>query len=457
MLRDQIMQNRFHTLLASRTVRLCLSTALAAGLLTGCAAGGPHANKFAAGAQSAMTKGSFDKAVTLAERAVLADPRNPTYRGLLGNTYLRSGRFESARQAYDEAMELGDDSGKTALSLSLAGIALGRYPEAADTLRSYRDAIPAVDYGLALALAGRTSEGVAVLTETLRAGDSTPKLRQNLALAYALDGRWREARVMASMDVPAASIDTRLTEWASLALPNAGRKRIATLLSVPVRADSGQPKQLALANFPAAGASPQQAANTAVTADAAPEIAKAAVEELADVTQPATPAPSLADASSVPAQTQLAAIDTPPSAVAVQAAPAVATLRPYRVVGHSAVARPAKVAAPSRPVAMAALPENSTHVVQLGSFATPEGAKRAWRHFLARDRGLAGYRSLTTQVTVNGRQFWRVQAAGFTSSGSANSLCHSVKSRGGACLVMEAPRDVTPQGRLVETRMARRR
>lgn len=450
------MQNSYRSMLTSRTVRFCLSTALAAGLLTGCAAGGSHASKFANGATSALTKGSFDRAVELAEKAVLADPRNPTYRGLLGNAYLRSGRFESARQAYDDAMELGDDSGKTALSLALAGVALGKYPEAADTLRSYRDAIPAVDYGLAMALAGRTSEGVAVLTDTLRAGDSTPKLRQNLALAYALDGRWREARVMASMDVPAAELDARLTAWAALARPDAGRNRVATLLSVPVRADSGQPSQLALANFPASGAPAQQAA---AAAEEAPEMAKAAVEELPAVAQSAAPAPALADASSVPVPAQLAAIDTPPSTVAQPAAPVAEAPRTYRVVGSQAPAMSAPAArraAPARPVAVAVPAERSTHVVQLGSFATPEGAKRAWRHFLARDPHLAGYRSLTSQVTVNGRQFWRVQAAGFADAGSARSLCQSVKSRGDACLVMAAPHDVTPQGRLVETRMARR-
>lgn len=450
------MQNSFHTLLASRTVRLCLSTALAAGLLTGCGAGGPRPDKFAAGAQAALAKGSYDKAISLAEQAVLADPRNPTYRLLLGNAYLRNGRFESAHQAYDDAMELGDDSGKTALSLALAGIALGKYHEATDTLSGYRDAIPAADYGLALALAGRTGQGVAVLVETLRAGDNSPKVRQNLALAYALGGRWREARVMAALDVPSDKIDARLTEWAAMTLPDAGQKRIAALLGVPVRGDSGQPAQLALANFPAIEQLAQEAATKAVATETAPELAKAAVEELPAVVQPALPAPALADASSVPAPVQLAAIDTPPSAVAVQATPVVEQPRAYRVVGQHAAAQSAR-AVDAKPVAMIAPSERSTHVVQLGSFSTAEGAKRAWRHFLARDPGLAGYRNLTMQVSVNGRQFWRVQAAGFAGAGSANSLCRSVKSRGGACLVMAAPHDVSPQGRPAETRMARRR
>jgi hypothetical protein len=65
---------------------------------------------------------------------------------------------------------------------------------------------------------------------------------------------------------------------------------------------------------------------------------------------------------------------------------------------------------------------------------------------------------VTTQATVNGRRFWRVQAAGFVGQASAATLCRSVKARGGACLVMAAPRVAPPQpGRTTDTRLARLR
>ena len=261
----------------ARLVRAGVTTALAAGLLTGCTvANGGHPSKYADRAQSALQKGDADKAVNLAEQAVQADPRNAAYRTTLGDAYLRAGRFASARQAYDEAMQLGDDKGRTALSLALADIAQGNGRHAMDTLAAYRDSIPASDYGLAVALAGQPKQGVAVLANLLRSGENTTKVRQNLAYAYALDGQWAQARIMAAQDVPANEIDGRITEWALNGKPEDVNKRVAMLLKVPVVADSGEPQALALANFP----STQQLADEAAGRQAAPALAAAAQKEL---------------------------------------------------------------------------------------------------------------------------------------------------------------------------------
>jgi tetratricopeptide (TPR) repeat protein len=429
---------------AYRLARLCLTTALAAGLLAGCAAGGPNHAKFAAGAQTALGKGSPDKAIALAEQAVLAAPRTAAYRTLLGSAYLRAGRFEAARQAFDEAMQLGEDSGKAALSLALADIALGRGADAVDTLNTYRDSIPAADYGLAMAMAGQTQTGIATLTDTLRGGENTPKVRQNLAYAYALDGSWREAKLMAAQDVPADKLNERLQSWASMASPEETRRRVASLLGAPLRNDGGQPTALALANFPEAAklaeeAAAKAAADQTAAADAE-ALARAAVSAMpaAPVETRAEPAPALADASSAPARSQIAAIDLAPSQ-------ALAPVAPARVVSNPVV----------QPIQSAAAPHGS-HLVQLGSFASAEGAQRAWRHFAARNPGLGTYHSQITQVAVKGKQFWRVQAAGFSGFASARQMCQSVKSKGGVCLVMAEPRGVGPEGKPNETRMARR-
>ncbi len=446
---------------AYRLARMCLTTALVAGLLTGCAAGGPNHAKFASNAQAALGKGTPEKAIALAEQAVLADPRNAAYRTLLGSAYLRAGRFEAARQAFDEAMQLGEDSGKAALSLALADIALGKGSEAADTLNTYRDSIPASDYGLAMAMAGQTQTGITALTDALRGGENTPKVRQNLAYAYALDGSWGEAKLMAQQDVPADKLNERLQAWAVMARPEDTRRRVAALLGAPATAEGGQPTALALANFPDATKLAAEAAATATTqqtasGDAA-DLAKAAATAMpappADV---AAPQPALADASSAPAEAKIAAIDVPPAAApapapvpAVSAAPAA----PQPVVSH-AVVQPVRASRTAHVSAPAAV--RGSHVVQLGSFSSNDGAQRAWRHFTARNRGLAGYHSQITQVAVNGRQFWRVQAVGFNGFASARQMCQSVKAKGGVCLVMSDPTGVSPQGRPTPTRMAQR-
>lgn len=442
------MLTRISAFTPDRTTRLILSTALAAGLLTGCGAAGVQPGKLASTAQSALTKGDADGAILNAEKAVLADPRNSAYRVLLGNAYLKAGRFESARQAYDEAMELGEDSSRTALSLALADLALGRNAEAIDTLNSYRDTVAASDYGLALALSGQPAQGIAVLGEALRGGENTPKVRQNLALAYALAGRWREARAMAAEDVPVDQLGDRMEQWALLSFSERSRDRVASLLSVPLRADQGQPDRLALTNFPATEQLAAEAATRAEPVAAiatAPALAEAAVQELPAVDSEQIAAPSLADSSSQTKPQQLALIDLP------QSTPA-ATVIAHRVV---AKAPAAKRAAP-KPVAPVAA-KSGTHMVQLGSFATAEGARRAWRHYTSRNPGLKGFTNVTTQVTVNGKQFWRVQAAGFGSYASAGSMCGTVKSRGGNCLVLRGSAPGQPgQQRAIETRMAKR-
>ncbi len=439
---------------ALRMARICLTTALAAGLLSGCAAGGPNHAKFASSAQAELGKGSPDKAVALAEQAVLAAPRNAAYRTLLGSAYLRAGRFEAARQAFDEAMQLGEDGGKAALSLALADIALGRGNEAVDTLNTYRDSVPASDYGLAMAMAGQTQTGIAALTDALRNGENTPKVRQNLAYAYALDGSWGEAKLMAQQDVPADKLNERLQAWAVMARPEDTRRRVASLLGAPADADGAQPTALALANFPEPSKLAEEAVAMAATqqtasGDAA-ELAKAAATAMpAPQADPATQQPMLADASIAPASAKLAALDVAPAAPAPEPAPAVQ----QQAISHPAVQpvhRARKVAAQA-PVAA-----HGSHVVQLGSFSSADGAQRAWRHFTARSRGLAGYHSQITQVAVNGRQFWRVQAVGFSGFASARQMCQSLKAKGGVCLVMADPAMVTPQGRTVPTRMAQR-
>src|SRR5690606_20931689 len=131
-----------------------------------------------------------------AEAAVLADPRNPAWRATLGAAYLDAGRFSSAATSFDDAMALGDTSPRTVLSLALARVGQGRSAEATALLHDHEGRIAAADVGLALALAGEPGRGIHIMSNAIRAGDNNPTIRQNLAYAYALDGRWREARLM---------------------------------------------------------------------------------------------------------------------------------------------------------------------------------------------------------------------------------------------------------------------
>ncbi len=453
----------------------------AAGVLATCAvAAAPKPEKVAAGAQSALLKGKVEKAIALAEQAVSLDPRNAAWRVVLGDSYLRAGRFVSASQAYDEALKLGNDKGRTALALALMQISQGQYAQASDTLSAYRDSIPASDYGLALALSGQTGQGVAVLADALRQGDNSPKIRQNLAYAFALDGKWPMARAMVEQDLAADKVDERLSQWALAGRPEDTQKRVAMLLGTPLRGDSGEPAQLALATIPdgkgvpdgkggpdgkgAPAKAPVHA--TAEATSAAPAFAAAAATELPPLpSEPTAPAvdmsnratetlapaaaPAIIDGNAdTPAVLQNIAVQSAPAAelpVVVHQAPApvapvrmptvrrsvaqqmIAPATAPHVVRHAQVAR--------APVSRAPIYAATGNVaVQLGAFATQDGAQRALRHYAARHTALNGHKLDMVRVRVANKTYWRVLATGFAGR-SANAACHAVNAGGGACLV----------------------
>src|SRR5690606_6431899 len=147
----------------------------------------------------------------------------------------------------------------TVLSLSLALTGQARFDEAAVLLNDHEQNIATADLGLAYALAGQPGRGIHLMSNAIRGGENTAKMRQNLAFSYALAGRWREARLMAQQDVPPDQVSDRIEQWAMLAHPQAWQLRVASLLKVPANvADEGQPVHLALSSAPDAA---EQVAN----------------------------------------------------------------------------------------------------------------------------------------------------------------------------------------------------
>jgi len=427
-------------------------------------------DKTAAAAQSALSKGQVDKAIELAETLVAASPREPGYRALLAHAYLKAGRFQSASATFDDAMKLGDNSAKTALGLALSYSAAGRHRDAVAILDDWRDAIPVADLGLALALAGEPTRGSAVLADALRNGENTPKLRQNLAYAYALDGRWREARIMMMQDVPAGQIDARISDWAAKTRPEDTQLRVAGLLGAPMRGDPGQPSRLALNTNPV---NEQLAAQTAAVepvqqvAAAAPAAELPPVAALASYTPVTTPVASEPAPVAAPskfaaafAEPQAAPAPTPvvdASGMAFISRPVVQAVPTRQARAPRAVAVAQTRTAPRRVAYAAPVPTNApgTHMVQLGSFFTQQGARRAWGIYTAKNPELRGFRMTITQAQVRGKTYFRVAAAGINGNQGAWGLCGTVKSRGMGCFAYAARTGVPGTKAPAATQMAR--
>lgn len=410
----------------TRTAGLALCSAMAATLLAGCAGQTEFSGSSKAPAETGLAEAGSDSAIARAERRVARSPDNAPARTELAQAYLSAGRFDSAATTFEDAVALGGDNARIGLGMALAYIGSGRNAEAFSVLGRWRDQIPASDYGLAIALAGQPAMGVAVLTDAVRGGDDNAKARQNLAYAYALDGKWTQARLIASQDVPADQLDARLGEWASKARPDASRERVAGLIGAPLRADPGQPAALALGGR-------DNAAQLASAEEPAPGAELPPVRFAQANAEPtvASEAEPAVDSADVPPSLMLAA-DQPavePSAKFVTT-PVIQKLPKNESAFQATFDRMSTAktapAAKSRPAAQ-------THLVQLGSFQSRASAERAWGVFVKRDPSLKSHTLRVTEAKVNGQLYYRVVAEGFDRA-SAHSMCASVKSRGNGCL-----------------------
>ncbi|MEL0254207.1 MAG: SPOR domain-containing protein [Novosphingobium sp.] len=359
----------------------------------------------------------------------MASPRDAYGSTLLANAYLEDGRFASAATTFAEAIELGDTAPRTVISYALSQIAIGDHIGARDTLQQFEAALDPADFGLAIALAGRPDQGVHVLSNALRAGQNTPKVRQNLAYAYAMQGNWRAARLMAAEDVPAGEVGDRMAEWASMVRPEAFTVRVASLLGVSPQVDPGQPQMLALANHPSVDmlaaqqtgelepyGEPQQG-DYAYAAELPPVAAASRYGDSGDA--------ALADAGLAPTAGNIRFV----SNEVAQPVPAAARSTAPRVAGRAA---PASAPAPASLA-------SGDYNVQLGSFFSMSDAHEAWKTFQKRYPELGDAERVITKARVNGKIYYRVAAAGFAKS-SAQSMCRTVKGQGGGCIAYASSR-----------------
>ncbi|WP_010186206.1 SPOR domain-containing protein [Sphingomonas sp. PAMC 26605] len=399
-----------------------------------------EARSEAASAQQALRAGRFAEAIGHAERAVGDQPDAAEYRMILGQSYLKAGRFASARDAFADTLTLAQGNGKAALNLALAQIATGDWAGARKTLDANAAVIPVSDRGLATALAGDPASAVEMLGAAVRAPEADAKVRQNYALSLALAGRWREAQAVVAMDVAPADVARRILDWSTFSRPTSASDQVATLLGVKPAVDPGLPAALALNGASRGGttalAQAQAPIDNYMPGQATPDSATPAPVAVADAT--ATPAPPTA-----PSQ-QVAAVG--PTIAGVVFAERKEVVQPLPVAYANSTAKRrgdaprltvANIVAASRVVATSPAPRSITRgsfFVQLGAYDTAGVAHDAWTRAT---RSYAGFASHTPQgmtVSRGGKQFYRLSVGGFARA-DAVSLCQSYRSRGGRCFV----------------------
>lgn len=355
----------------------------------------------------ALARHDFGDAVAAAEQAVRFAPAEAGYRLLLGQSYLQAGRFVSAGQAFADALTLDPGNGKAALNLALTQVAAGDWQAARQTLTAHGDAIPAPDRGLALALAGDTAGAVALLTEVARSPAASAKVRQNLALSYALAGQWQEARVVASADMSPADVDARMEQWAAFVQPRAASDQVASLLGVrPVR-DGGQPTALALA-------APAQV----------PSIAPVAVarEETAPIAAPVAAPVQVVTSGGVTFEAPREVVQPLPATLIERSA------------GPIRVAMAPRTAAPKPATAHRAAPASGQWYVQLGAYDNAGVAKDDWGRARKRYAAFGGHVPQGATIKVGQATYYRLSVGGFARA-DADKACRAYRARGGHCFV----------------------
>jgi Flp pilus assembly protein TadD len=392
----------------------------------------------------ALNSNDYATAVKLAERAVENSPNDAGFRALLGNAYFGSGRFASAESAYRDSLALINNQPQVILKLALVQIAQGRNGEALQFLASARGMLEPADYGLAVALAGQPQEAVNVLEGAAREVGADARVRQNLALSYALAGDWTSARTIAAQDLAPNLVDARIQEWMTFAKPAHASDQVAALTGFrPVAGDPGQPTRLALRTVETR------------TAEAAPAIGPQPVAQVdpQPIAEPA-PAPQVAEVAAIPAPEHApmpvaqAPAPEPQSAATVVAAVATAVADAPAALAEMAGLTKAsnKLSSVTRrvPLRNASLHRargNSNAVVQLGAYGSRERVAAAWELLTGRYPALREYSPMIARFDSKRGTVYRLSIKGFGSQQEALARCRSLRGNGGSCFVRNVAGD----------------
>jgi D-alanyl-D-alanine carboxypeptidase len=411
-------------------------------------------------ALAALNANDVASATSLAERAVQGSVNDAGFRALLGNTYFAGGRFASAETAYRDSLALLPNQPQVVLKLALVQIAQGKNNEALSFLAAARPLLDASDYGLALALAGQPRDAVNVLDAAARERGADSRLRQNLALAYALSGDWTQARAIAAQDLTPDIVDQRVQQWMSFAKPARAADQVAALTGVvPAAADPGQPTRLALRSdetrtavvapapapapaFVVPAPAPVAFAPALAPAPVVAEAPQAASVFVAEHARPELASRPLGNSVTV----ELPAAMAEPAFIAASAEPqpipAVAPAAPAPVV-KAAAARVARLV--KRPATMPRAFGRSTAVVQLGAYGSPQRVAAAWNGAARRYSVLRAYAPVSARFNSQRGLVYRLSVRGFASVNEASGLCAALRRAGAGCFVRSVAGDAPVQ------------
>jgi Flp pilus assembly protein TadD len=167
------------------------------------------------------------------QAALALDPKNATALRGLGNAQIELGDPASAIGNFQAAQAIQPDWRND----NSLGVAHDMQGDHAAAQTAYRDGLALSpnnlqlnnNLGLSLALGGDFAQALPLLEKTAKDPAATPRMRQNLALAYGLSGDDKKAAEVARLDLDAAGVQENLGYYEFLRLLQ-DRKAIASTL-----------------------------------------------------------------------------------------------------------------------------------------------------------------------------------------------------------------------------------
>jgi Flp pilus assembly protein TadD len=184
--------------------------------------------------------GQNDKAISVLAELVKRNPGNDNLAAIYGKQLAETGHSEKAVEVLQGLVQKGKGDWKMHSALGSAFDQQGQFTEAR---RAYQSAL-AIKPGevsvlnnlaMSYALEGNLSEAERLLRQvsTQAQGKGDPRLRQNLALVVGLQGRFEEAKEIASKDLPPVQVEANMTflrsmlaqpdSWQQLKQPSAAK------------------------------------------------------------------------------------------------------------------------------------------------------------------------------------------------------------------------------------------
>jgi len=167
----------------------------------------PQDPKMALGYAAALKAiGSRDRALEILTAGYRANPDNAEVAAELGRLALDMGRLDIAGQTLKVAEAQGVRDWKTLSAQGTLRAKQGKHAEAQQyflsALQEQPDAVSVINnLALSYALDGKADKSEELLRKAVASGHADKRVRQNLALVLGLQGKFEEARQVASVDI----------------------------------------------------------------------------------------------------------------------------------------------------------------------------------------------------------------------------------------------------------------